>query len=34
VPITPRPGKHDLCMLFTRASVDPIWVIDTFNLVQ
>jgi len=32
--IAAREGKHDLCFTFTRASVDPIWVIDTVELVR
>lgn len=30
--ITPREGKHDLCLTFTRNSIDPIWVIDAIEL--
>jgi len=30
--ITPREGMHDLCFMFTRNSVDPIWVIDSIEL--
>ena len=26
-------GKHDLCLRFTRASIDPIWTIDSVELV-
>ena len=26
-------GKHDLCLRFTRASLDPMWVIDSVELV-
>ena len=32
-PIASNPGKHDLCFMFTQASVDPTWVIDTVELV-
>lgn len=31
--ISPREGKHDLCFIFTRASVDPTWVIDSVELI-
>ncbi|HEX6636112.1 MAG TPA: family 20 glycosylhydrolase, partial [Steroidobacteraceae bacterium] len=35
-PLAPIPlemeGKHDLCLLFTRASIDPIWVIGSVEL--
>ncbi len=24
----PRPGRHDVCLLFARRSVDPVWSID------
>jgi len=27
-------GKHDLCFMFTRAKVDPIWVIDSVELLS
>ncbi|HEY5755941.1 MAG TPA: family 20 glycosylhydrolase [Steroidobacter sp.] len=30
--ITPRDGAHDLCFMFTRKSIDPIWVIDSIEL--
>ncbi|WP_116810789.1 family 20 glycosylhydrolase [Steroidobacter cummioxidans] len=30
--IAPREGIHDLCFMFTRKSVDPIWVIDSIEL--
>lgn len=32
--IESRSGRHDLCFIFTRRSVDPIWTIDTVSLVQ
>lgn len=32
--INSRPGKHDLCMFFTRRTVDPIWAIDWVQLVE
>lgn len=32
--ITPRDGTHDLCFMFTRASVDPTWVIDSVELIE
>lgn len=31
--IATEAGKHDLCFTFTRAKVDPIWVIDTVELL-
>lgn len=31
---TPRPGIYDLCFVFTRRQVEPVWVIDTVRLVQ
>ncbi|WP_202626807.1 family 20 glycosylhydrolase [Steroidobacter agaridevorans] len=30
--ITPREGRHDLCLTFTRKSIDPVWVIDSIEL--
>ena len=30
--IAPRAGKHDLCLRFTRNSIDPVWVIDSIEL--
>lgn len=30
--IAPRDGQHDLCFIFTRKTVDPIWVIDSIEL--
>jgi hexosaminidase len=30
--ITPRQGKHDLCLTFTRNSIDPIWALDSIEL--
>jgi hypothetical protein len=27
-------GKHDLCFRFTRAKVDPIWVIGGLELLD
>jgi hexosaminidase len=34
VTISPRAGAHDLCLRFTRRSVDPIWAIDSVQLVE
>ncbi|HMN47265.1 MAG TPA: hypothetical protein PKE27_21990, partial [Povalibacter sp.] len=31
--IASRVGQHDLCFIFTRKSVDPIWVIDSIELI-
>jgi len=30
--IASRAGRHDLCLTFTRQSIDPIWVIDAIEL--
>ncbi len=30
--VKPREGLHDLCLTFTRKSLDPIWVIDSIEL--
>jgi hexosaminidase len=30
--ITARAGKHDLCLTFTRNSIDPIWIVDSIEL--
>jgi hexosaminidase len=32
--IAPREGRHDLCLMFTRAHVDPIWVIDSVQIAK
>jgi hexosaminidase len=32
-PIAKRTGQHDLCFMFTQATVDPTWVIDAVQLV-
>jgi hexosaminidase len=32
--ITARAGRHDLCLIFTRERVDPLWVIDSVQLLQ
>lgn len=32
--IASRNGLHDLCFTFTRASVDPTWVIDSVELIE
>lgn len=29
-----RDGQHDLCFVFTRKSVDPVWTIDSVELVK
>ncbi|MDE2499931.1 MAG: family 20 glycosylhydrolase [Alphaproteobacteria bacterium] len=31
--LTPQQGVHDLCFVFTRRSIDPIWAIDWVQLV-
>jgi hexosaminidase len=33
VTLRPRAGKQDLCFMFTQASVDPMWAIDSVELV-
>jgi len=33
-PITARAGRHDLCLSFTGRSIDPMWAIDTIELVE
>lgn len=33
VAMEPHEGEHDLCFMFTRASVDPTWVIDSVELL-
>jgi len=32
--IAPQSGKHDLCLLFTRAKPDPYWALHTITLVR
>jgi hexosaminidase len=32
--IQARPGKQDLCFMFTQASVDPMWALDRVELVS
>jgi hexosaminidase len=32
--LQPKRGRHDLCFLFTRANVDPIWAIDRVTLLD
>ena len=32
--IAAREGRHDLCLMFTRARVDPIWVIDSVQIAK
>jgi hexosaminidase len=34
VTIAHKEGRHDLCLTFTRANVDPIWAIDSVQLLQ
>jgi hexosaminidase len=31
-PLPVREGRHDLCLTFTRASVDPMWLVHTIEL--
>lgn len=32
-PLIPERGSHDLCFVFTRRSVDPIWALDWVQLI-
>jgi hexosaminidase len=32
--VTPRPGRHDLCLRFAQRGVDPLWVIDSIRLLE
>jgi hexosaminidase len=32
--LTPRPGKHDLCLRFAQPRLDPVWVIDSVRLLE
>ncbi len=32
--LAPREGVHDLCFQFTRRSVDPIWTVDSLELMK
>lgn len=34
VPMAKQSGKHDLCLMFTQATVDPLWVLDAVQLVS
>jgi hexosaminidase len=31
--IAPRPGRHDLCFMFTQSTIEPFWVVDAIDLV-
>src|SRR5687768_309284 len=31
-PLTPRRGRHDLCLRFAQPRLDPLWVIDSIRL--
>jgi hexosaminidase len=33
-PITPRRGRHDICLRFAQPRLDPLWVIDTVRLLE
>lgn len=33
VRVAPRAGRHDLCFAFARHGLDPMWVIDWFELI-
>jgi hexosaminidase len=30
--MTPHPGVHDVCLVFTRAKPDPVWAINWVQL--
>ena len=30
--IAPQTGRHDLCMTFTQAGPDPLWMLDRLTL--
>jgi hexosaminidase len=32
VALKPREGRHDLCFMFTRSAVDPLWAIETIDV--
>jgi hexosaminidase len=32
--VRPRPGKHDLCLRFAQPGLDPLWVIDSMQLLE
>lgn len=32
--IAPRAGRHDLCLAFTGRDIDPMWAIDSIELVE
>jgi hexosaminidase len=32
--MSPRPGRHDLCLRFAQRGVDPLWVIDSIQLLE
>jgi hexosaminidase len=32
VTLKPREGRHDLCFMFTRSAVDPLWAIETIDV--
>jgi len=32
--IAPRAGRHDLCLAFTGRGIDPMWAIDSIELVE
>jgi hexosaminidase len=34
VKMTSRSGTHDLCLRFTRRAVDPIWAIDSVQIIE
>jgi hypothetical protein len=32
--VRPRAGKHDLCLRFAQPGLDPLWVIDSVQLLE
>ena len=33
-PIAPRAGRHDVCLRFAQHGIDPLWVIDSVELLE
>jgi hexosaminidase len=33
-PLTPRRGRHDLCLRFAQPRLDPLWVLDSVRLLE
>jgi hypothetical protein len=32
--ISPRHGRHDLCLFFTRPALEPMWALESVQLVK